>query len=59
MFDKLLGSSCQQAVVGRDGAGFQGVPFLSWVEVFEKLDNTDSSPFVERIIMENIHLNVR
>ncbi len=59
MFGKLLRSPCQQIVIGRDGGGYQGMPFLSWLEVFQRLDKTGSLPFVERLIGENIHLSAR
>ena len=61
MFDHLLGSPCQLVLIGRrePEGGPNGMLFLTWAEVFEKLCSGSSIPFVRKLLEENLPLNGR
>jgi len=56
MFRVLLGEPCHSMLIGQIvGAGSE-VPFLTWEEVFRKLDLSSSIGYVRRLIEGNKHL---
>lgn len=52
MLATLLGLPCETVTVGRDRFTGGGT-FLSWAELFERLDLTGSIDFVRRLVQEN------
>jgi hypothetical protein len=69
MFDTLLGAPCRQVVLSRDlGTPYvldpldtdselgASEPHISWSEVFARLDLSQSSSFVRRLVEKNHHL---
>jgi hypothetical protein len=55
MFGTLLGVDCQPVVVGRTPWGQDSsIPFLSWADLFARLDFSASLPFVARLAAENV-----
>lgn len=56
MFSVLLDSPCQLLMIGREHAHNSDIPFLTWTEVFRRLDTNDSIASVRKLIGENVHL---
>ena len=56
MFRVLLDDPCHSVVVARTVQGGSEIPFLSWEEVFGKLDLSSSIGYVRRLVEENRHL---
>ncbi len=57
MFGTLLDAPCHSVFIGRSGASEPNSIFLSWEEVFKRLDLTSSIGYVRRLIEENTHLS--
>jgi hypothetical protein len=61
MFESLLQSPCQQVVLSRDTLATENeplelIPFVTWHDVFERLDLTASISFVEKLVRMNRHV---
>ncbi|MCH8102350.1 MAG: hypothetical protein IIB28_04255 [Chloroflexi bacterium] len=57
MFDHHLGSPCQSVVIGRSPFHINvPVVFVTWNEVFGKLNTDSSLPYVRKLIGSNCHL---
>jgi hypothetical protein len=60
MFRELLESPCLPVILSRSeyGSDDQSAAFLTWNEVFNRLDLATSLPFVRRLATTNRHLSV-
>ncbi len=55
MFERLLETPCRFVTVGLKATNDDSVA-LSWREVFDALDLSQSSSYVRRLVEENVHL---